>query len=131
AMIAQRYMHDHEGTQDTLAAIATACRNHGAANPDAQLKLPLTRDMYDGSPWVVEPLRREDCCLVSDGAAAVVVMSAERAKKLGVKAPVPVRGFGQGNTSRDVQYREDLTETLAGVSAKTAFAMSGLNPSDI
>jgi acetyl-CoA acetyltransferase len=87
--------------------------------------------MYDASPWVVEPLRRDDCCLVSDGAAAVVVMSADRAGKLGVKAPVPILGFGQGNSSNDVPLREDLTETLAGVSAKTAFAMAGLAPKDI
>jgi acetyl-CoA acetyltransferase len=131
AMIARRYMHDHGDMSDVHAAIAMACRQHGANNPHAQLRLPLTREMYDASPWVVEPLRRDDCCLVSDGAAAVVVMSADRAGKLGVKAPVPILGFGQGNSSNDVPLREDLTETLAGVSAKTAFAMAGLAPKDI
>ncbi|MGN6467182.1 MAG: thiolase family protein [Rhizobiaceae bacterium] len=131
AMIARRYMHDHGDMSDVHAAIAMACRKHGANNPHAQLRLPLTRDMYDASPWVVEPLRRDDCCLVSDGAAAVVIMSADRARKLGVKAPVAVLGFGQGNSSVDVPLRGDLTETLAGVSAKTAFAMAGLAPKHI
>lgn len=131
AMIARRYMHDWGTTPDVLAAIAIACRRHGADNPHAQLKLPLTRDLYEQSPWVVEPLRRDDCCLVSDGAAAVVVMSAERARQLGVAAPVAVLGFGQGHSSADVPQRADLTETMAGSSAATAFKMAGLRPRDI
>jgi len=131
AMIAQRYLYDTGLPRDVFADIAIACRKHGANNPHAQLKLPLTRDMYDDANWVVDPLRRDDCCLVSDGAAAVVVMSAERARALDVKAPVPILGFGQGHTSCDVPLREDLTETMAGSSAKTAFMMAGLKPSDI
>ncbi|WP_137389880.1 thiolase family protein [Rhodoligotrophos defluvii] len=131
AMIARRYLHDTGLSPDVFADIAMACRKHGANNPHAQLRLPLTRDMYGDSPWVVEPLRRDDCCLVSDGAAAVVVMSAERAKALNVPAPVPILGFGQGHSSCDVPLRPDLTETMAGVSGRTAFAMAGLGPEHI
>jgi acetyl-CoA acetyltransferase len=131
AMIARRHMHDHGTTEEQLARIAIAARAHGAANADAQLRKPLTMDEYFASPWVVEPLRRADCCLISDGAAAVVVMSAERARKRGVRAPVPILGFGQGNSSSDVPLRRDLTETKADVSARTAYAMAGLGPKDI
>lgn len=131
AMIARRYMHDHGTTPEHLGGIAVACRRHGAANPDAQLKLPLTLDAYLGSPWVVEPLRRDDCCLISDGAAAVVVTSAKRARERGLAAPVPILGFGQGHSSSDVPLRPDLTRTMAGASAATAFSMAGLAPSDI
>ncbi len=131
AMIARRYAHEHGDMTDALADIAIACRKHGAANPNAQLRKPLTRDAYDDARMIVEPLRRDDCCLVSDGAAAVVVLSAKRAKELGVKAPVPILGFGQGNSSNDVQLREDLTETMAGVSARTAYEMAGMGPKDI
>ncbi|MFI4997394.1 MAG: thiolase family protein [Hyphomicrobiales bacterium] len=131
AMIARRHMHDHGTTFEQLARIAMACRRHGAANPDAQLRKPLTMDDYFASPWVVEPLRRADCCLISDGAAAVVVMSAQRARELGVGAPVPILGFGQGNSSSDVALRKDLTETKADVSARTAYEMAGLGPNDI
>ena len=131
AMIARRQMHDHGTTEEQLARIAIAARAHGAANADAQLRKPLTMDEYFTSPWVVEPLRRADCCLISDGAAAVVVMSAERARKRGVRAPVPILGFGQGNSSSDVPLRRDLTETKADVSARTAYAMAGLGPKDI
>ncbi len=131
AMIARRHMHDHGTTEEQLARIAIAARAHGAANADAQLRKPLTMEEYFASPWVVEPLRRADCCLISDGAAAVVVMSAERARKRGVRAPVPILGFGQGNSSSDVPLRRDLTETKADVSARTAYAMAGLGPKDI
>ena len=131
AMIARRHMHDHRTTPKQLARLAIACREHGAANPDAQLRKPLTMDEYFASPFVVEPLRRADCCLISDGAAAVVVMSAKRAKELGVPAPAPILGFGQGNSSSDVALRRDLTETKADVSAGAAYAMAGLGPEDI
>jgi acetyl-CoA acetyltransferase len=131
AMIARRHMHDHGTTEEQLARIAIAARAHGAANADAQLRKPLSMEEYFASPWVVEPLRRADCCLISDGAAAVVVMSAERARKRGVRAPVPILGFGQGNSSSDVPLRRDLTETKADVSTRTAYAMAGLGPKDI
>jgi acetyl-CoA acetyltransferase len=131
AMIARRHMHDHGTTPEQLGRIAIACRDHGAANPDAQLRKPLTMDEYFASPFVVEPLRRADCCLISDGAAAVVVMSAKRAAALGVPAPVPILGFGQGNSSSDVALRKDLTETKADVSARTAYTMAGLTPEHI
>jgi acetyl-CoA acetyltransferase len=131
AMIARRYRHDRGTTPEQLAAVAIACRAHGALNPHAQLKSPLTLDGYFASPYVVEPLRRADCCLISDGAAAVVVMSAKRARERQVPAPVPILGFGQGHSSSDVALRRDLTETMAGVSADTAYRMAGLGPERI
>ena len=131
AMVAQRHMAQYGTTSDQLGAIAVACRKHGAANPHAQLRRPLTLEQYRESRLIVEPLRRDDCCLVSDGAAAVVLMSAKKAVELKVAKPVPVLGFGQGQTSWDVALRPDLTTTAATVSAQTAFAMAGLKPADI
>lgn len=131
AMIAQRHMQQYGTTADQLGAIAVACRRHGAANPHAQLRKPLSLEQYRQSRLIVEPLRRDDCCLVSDGAAAVVLMSAQRARELQVDKPVPVLGFGQGQTSWDVALRRDLTTTAAAVSAQTAFRMAGLTPKDI
>lgn len=131
AMIAQRHMQQYGTPNDALGAIAMACRRHGAANPDAQLRKPLTLEQYRQSRFIVEPLRRDDCCLVSDGAAAVVVTSAERARAMKVPKPVPILGFGQGQTSADVALRPDLTTTAATLAAKTAFAMAGLAPRDI
>ncbi len=131
AMLARRHMEEFGTTSDQLGAIAVAIRKHGAANPDAQLRKPLTLEQYRESPWIVDPLRRDDCCLVSDGAAAVVLMSAQRANSLGVKKPVPILGFGQGQSSWDVPLRQDLTRTCADISGATAFKMAGLRPSDI
>jgi acetyl-CoA acetyltransferase len=131
AMIAQRHMAQYGTTSDQLGAIAMACRRHGAANPNAQLRKPLTLEQYRASRLIVEPLRRDDCCLVSDGAAAVVLMSERKARELHVNKPVALRGFGQGQTSWDLALRPDLTTTAAAVSAKTAFRMAGLQPRDI
>jgi acetyl-CoA acetyltransferase len=131
AMIAQRHMAQYGTSTDQLGAIAVACRKHGAANPHAQLRKPLSLEQYRASRLIVAPLRRDDCCLVSDGAAAVVLMSAKKAAELKVAKPVPVLGFGQGQTSWDVALRPDLTSTAAKLSAQTAFAMAGLKPSDI
>jgi acetyl-CoA acetyltransferase len=131
AMIARRHMGQFGTTSDQLGAIAVACRKHGAANPHAQLRKPLNLEQYRESRLIVAPLRRDDCCLVSDGAAAVVLMSAKKAAELKVAKPVPLLGFGQGQTSWDVALRPDLTTTAAKISAQTAFAMAGLKPADI
>ena len=131
AMLAQRHMGQYGTTSDQLGAVAMACRRHGAANPQAQLRKPLTLEQYRQSRLIVEPLRRDDCCLVSDGAACVVVMSAQRATAMGVPKPAAILGFGQGQTSWDVALRPDLTTTAARRSAETAFAMAQLAPKDI
>jgi acetyl-CoA acetyltransferase len=86
---------------------------------------------YLAAPFVVEPMRRDDICLVSDGGAAVVLMKAERARALGVQKPVPILGFGHGQTSAALTNRPTLTSTMARVSAEAAFRMAGLSPSDI
>jgi len=131
AMLARRHMEQFGTTSDQLGAIAVAIRRHGAANPDAQLRKPITLEEYRASPWVIDPLRRDDCCLVSDGAAAVVLMSRARAKHLGVSKPVPILGFGQGQSSWEVAQRPDLTRTAAEVSGATALKMAGLTAKDI
>jgi acetyl-CoA acetyltransferase len=131
AMIARRHMEQYGTTHEQLGAVAVVCRANGADNPNAQLRKAITLDEYLASRWIAEPLRRDDCCLVSDSGGAVVVMSAKRAKDLKVKAPVPILGFGQGQTSWEVAQRPDLTTTEAVISAKTAFQMAGLTPKDI
>lgn len=131
AMIARRHMEQFGTKPEQLAEIAIACRANGVRNPHAALRKPLTLDEYMAAPAIIEPLRRHDICLVSDGAAAVVVMSEQRARELGVVAPVPILGYGQGHTSWDVPLRSDLTTTAAKASAETAFRMAGLEPRDI
>ena len=131
AMIARRHMGELGTPREALGAVAVAARRHGAQNPNAQLRKPLALDEYMDMPPMVAPFCRDDCTLVSDGAAAVVVMSAERARKMGVPKPVPVLGFGFGQTSWDVTQRPDMTSTQAKVAGETAFKMAGLKPKDM
>src|SRR4029077_14105226 len=131
AMTMQRHMAEYGTKPEQFGEIAVAVRNHGANNPPARWPVPPPVDKYMESPFIIEPLRRDDICLVSDGGAAVVVTSERRARELGVKAPVKILGFGQGQTSYDVPLRPVLTETMAKASARTAFKMAGLAPKDI
>jgi acetyl-CoA acetyltransferase len=131
AMIARRHMGELGTPREALGAVAVAARRHGAQNPNAQLRKPLALDEYIDLPPMVAPFCRDDCTLVSDGAAAVVVMSAERAGKMGVAKPVPVLGFGFGQTSWDVTQRPDMTSTQAKVAGETALKMAGLKPKDM
>lgn len=132
AMIHRSHIEAFGTAPDAFASVAIACRRHGAANPQAQLRAPLTLDAYMASPYVVEPLRRDDCCLISDGGAAVVVMSARRARELGVAAPVPILGFGHGQVSCDLQSRSSLTRLPAVEgAAHRVFEMAGLSTRQI
>jgi acetyl-CoA acetyltransferase len=131
ALITRRHMIELGTTEDDLAAVAVACRAHGAANRSAQLRKPISVADHHASPAVVDPLRRDDCALVSDGGAAVVIMREDLARRHGAGTPVPVLGFGQGHVSWDVHLRPTLTETLGKRSAEMAFAMAGLTPSHV
>lgn len=131
AMILRRHMLEFGTGPEELGPIAIACRKHGAANPYAQLRQPLTLEEYEESPQIVEPLRRADSCLVSDGGGALVIMSESMARKRQVPMPVPILGIGQAQTSWDVHLRPDLTSTCAAASGHHAFKMAGLEPRDI
>jgi acetyl-CoA acetyltransferase len=131
AMIHRRHVIEHGTKPEDFAAVAIASRKHGAGNPHAQLRAPLDFERYLASPWVVDPIRRDDSALVSDGGAALVIMSAKRASELGVPMPVPVLGFGHGQTSYELPQRATLTSTEAARAADTAFRMAGVQPRDI
>jgi acetyl-CoA acetyltransferase len=131
ALIARRHMIELGTTEDELGAVAVACRRHGATNPAAQLRKPITLAQHHESLPVVDPLRRDDCALVSDGGAAVLVMGVDAAKAAGVARAVPILGFGQGHVSWGVHLRPNLTETLGRRSAEIAFRMAGVSPAHV
>ena len=82
-MLTRRYMHEYGATRDHLANVALAVRKHANRNPAAMMHdKPLTRDDYMAARWISEPLCLFDNCLESDGACAVVITSAERARDL-------------------------------------------------
>ena len=85
AMLARRYLHEFGGTREELAAVAVTVREHANRNPAAMMYgKPLTVEQYLEARWISEPLCLFDNCLESDGAAAVVIVSAERARDLDV-----------------------------------------------
>jgi acetyl-CoA acetyltransferase len=131
AMIMQRHIGEYGTPPEAFAAIAMASRKHGAANPQAQVRNPLSLDDYLAASPLVAPLRRDDCALVSDGGGAVVVMSAAMAARLNVPAPVPILGWGGGQTFFEVAQRPVLTETMAKVSGPMALKMAGLRPDQV
>lgn len=130
-MIMRRHIEQWATPAEAFAEVAIAARRHGAANPLAQVRNPLTMEDYLAAPYLIDPLRRDDCALVSDGGAAIVVMRADTAKKLGVAAPVPILGFGYGQTFWDVAQRPDLTTTMAAKSAGMAYKMAGITSRDV
>ncbi len=82
AMAARRHMHEFGTTGNQFGAIAVTMRNHALLNNEAQMKKPITLEDHQNSRFIAEPFRLLDCCLNSDGAAAVVVTSTERARDL-------------------------------------------------
>lgn len=93
----QRYMHLYGTTSEQLAAVPMSIRQHALKNPRAIMQQPLTLEAHQSARMVVDPLRLFDCCLISDGAAVVLVTTAERARDLKQK---PVRiGPMQGTRS--------------------------------
>jgi acetyl-CoA acetyltransferase len=131
AMIHQAYRQHYKTRDEHFGTVAVAARDHGAKNPNAQLCKPLTMDAYLASPYVVEPLRRDDMCLLSDGGAAIVLTSAKEAARRGNVRAVPVLGVGQAQESWEVHLRADLLDTRAAHSADVAFAMAGIRRDEI
>jgi len=129
AAVAARHMHEFGTTSEQLAAVAVAARKHATLNPAAMMRTPITIEDVLASRFVTKPLHLLDCCLVSDGAGAVVVTGSERASGLR-KQPVYVAGFGFGYGHGPLEA-PTLT-TLGGTQASAAaYAMSGLGPDDV
>ena len=100
AMKSIRFMKDHGIRQDALKAIALASYHHAQANPRAVMHgRPLTSEKYDASRWIVEPYHLYDCCMENDGACAVVMVPAERAKDF-PNRPAYVLGAASGSDYR-------------------------------
>jgi len=109
AMRVRRFMHEHGVQQEAMRAIAMASYQHAQANPRALMYgKPLTEAAYDASRWIAEPLHLYDCCMENDGAAAVIMVSAERARDLRQK-PAYVLGAATGRPARAFVSRPSHT----------------------
>lgn len=130
ALAASRHMHSYGTTRRDLAEIAVAARHWAQLNPDAYERAPLSIDDVLSAKMVSEPLGVRDCCLVTDGAGAILLVSAARAKSLRAK-PVYVLGTGECSYHASISAMLDVTRTAAVESGRQAYAMAGLAPGDI
>ncbi|MGE3148397.1 MAG: thiolase family protein [Pseudorhodoplanes sp.] len=131
AFVAARHMHEFGTTSEQLGAIAVTTRNHAAKNPGATMfGKPITLEDHQKSRWIVEPLRLLDCSLVTDGGAAFVVVSAERARDMKQK-PVYIMGLGNHQPHAQLADAETLTTLGGKISSEMAYKMAGLGPKDM
>ena len=130
ALATSRYMHEYGLQREQLGAVAIAARQWAQLNPDAFLREPLGMEEYLASRLVSDPLSVRDCCLVTDGAAAIVMTRADRAKSL-AQRPVYILGNAASTHHRDITSMPDLTTTAAAISGPRAMAQAGVTPKDI
>ena len=130
ALIAQAHMHAYGTTSEQLAAVAVACRRHASMNPAAQMRDPITVDDVINSKMIASPLHLLDCSLVSDGGAALILTSADRARDF-PHPPVYMLGVGEGHSHEHISQARNLTTSAAKEAGERAYAMAGLGPKDI
>ncbi|SMY11699.1 thiolase domain-containing protein [Brevibacterium jeotgali] len=129
ALAAQRHMHEYGTTAEQLAEVKVAASLHAQHNPNALLQKVVTVEDVVDSPLIADPLHRLDCCVITDGGGAVVVVSPEVAKRL-ERQSVPVLGHGEAPKTA-AGGRIDLTHTGAVWSGPAAFAEAGVSHADI
>lgn len=130
ALAAQRHMHLYGTRPEHLGEVAVAARACGARTPHAQKRRPISMEEYLASDLVVEPLRRLDCCLVSDGAAAVLVTTEERAVDLRRPA-ARILSQAQAHSLRTFDSPEHFEKLPAARCGPEALARAGVTPDDI
>lgn len=130
ALAASRHIYAYGTTRAQLAAIAVAARGWANLNPMAFMQGPLSVDDVLGSRMVCDPLTVRDCCLVTDGAGAVVLTRADRARDLRCD-PVYLLGVGHAHWHRQISQMPDLTTSAATDSGARAYEMARLGPSEI
>lgn len=132
ALMARRHMHEYGTTAEQFGAVALAMRKHAQLNPAALMHgKPLTMADYLASPYIASPYRLLDCCVETDGAAAFIVTTVERARDLRQK-PVYIMGAaaGQPYPADEITNRADFHRTGLTNAAPEAFRMAGVTPAD-
>jgi acetyl-CoA acetyltransferase len=131
--MAQRHMLEFGTTHEHLGTIAVTMRRHAQLHPNAVMRdRPMTMDDYMNSRWISYPYHLLDCCLESDGAAAVVITTPERARDLKSR-PVYVAGIASGHPypAHEIPNRKDLFTVGLTHAAPRAFEMAGATPKDL
>lgn len=127
ALAAARHMHEWGTTAEQLASVVVSDRTWAEANPDALRRRPITIEEVGESPYVATPLRKADCCPITDGAAAVVL---EAAGREGTRA-VRVSGWAEAHRHYSLLGACELTTTAAVETGPKALEMAGIGREDI
>lgn len=130
ALAASRHMFEFGTTRRQLAEVAVAARKWAGLNPEAFMREPMGIEDVLAARMVSDPLSVRDCCLVTDGGGAYVLVRADRARDL-PKKPIYVLGNATAVWNRQVSSMHDLTVTAASQSGREAYAMAGLSARDM
>ncbi len=130
AMAAARHMHEFGTTREQLGEVALAARRWAQLNPEATMRDALTMQDYLSARLVCDPFGLRDCCLVTDGAAAVVMTRADRAKDL-CSRPAYLLGAAHETTHREIAGMPSLTTTGVAEASRRAFAQARITPADV
>jgi len=131
AMMARAHMHEFGTTREQLAQVAVKNHYHGSMNPRAQFRNSVTIDTVISSPLVADPLRLYDCSPITDGAAAAVLVPADRAREF-TDTPIYIKAATQASDTISLHDRRSITGIDATVvAADRAFKIAGLQRADI
>jgi len=130
AMAARRHMHLYGTTEEQLGWVSVAQREWAQHNPIAIFRDPMSIEDYLASSYVVEPLRRPDLTMISDGGAAAIITTAERAKDF-KKTPVYIQSMAQQSAMRSDQNPDKLMRPWIKDIADRVYAQAGLGPRDM
>lgn len=134
AVYAQRYMHEFGSIRAEMGMIACTIRDHAQRNPKSLFRgRPLSMDEYLASPVISTPYLSADCCRDSDAAAAVIVTTADRARRLTGHHPVLIAGIAEGHPypADDFTNRQNFLEMGLSHAAPRAYEMAGMGPEDM
>jgi len=130
ALAASRHFHEFGTTRRHLAEVAVAARGWANTNPEAFAKGPLSIDEVLAARMLCSPISVKDCCLVTDGAAAIVLTRTDRARDC-PQPLVPVLGAAAATWHNAISQMADLTTTAAAESGPRAYTMAGIGPADV
>ncbi len=132
ALMANHHMHKYGTTRDQMAQVAVKNHFYGAKNPLAQFRMELTIDQVKNAVMVSDPLTILDCSPITDGAAAVILCSLDKAKSLTKKRPVKITGTGHASDTIQLAHRDDLSYLQSTeIAAQQAYKMANRKPTDI
>lgn len=131
-LLAQRYMHEHKVPQEALASVVATQSEHAALKWNAMLRDPVTVDDVMNDRWIATPFHAMDCSLVSDGAAAFLVTTKDRAKSMKRK-PVYIAGIGEGYSHQYITSAKSVDGVRQGLgrAGRRAMEVAGITPQDL